>query len=356
MAGLLGNLLVGAAQGYGMGVVEQARAKRAQALEDLRHQRAMEVARMGQDFQRSEREASQAFALENRQGDLVDLGGGKYGVRQGTTVQPLRNADGSEVTVQPRAGFRPLTDAEKRAAGIDPKVPAQIGPDGEIKTIGGSGTNIRVDTGTIPAGYRAVRDADGNIMQIEPRPGSPAAAEADKIAASEKNRDQGSKQRASLVAEEIDRALQVMDSGFLPSTGMGGKLAGIPGTNAKALSSLLDTIKANIGFDELNKMRQQSPTGGALGNVTERELAFLQSVAGSLDQEQSDEQLRYNLNRLWNAFQDTVHGAEGGPERRALDYSPAKAGSEAPKPGTIEEGYRFKGGDPANRANWEKVQ
>ena len=42
-------------------------------------------------------------------------------------------------------------------------------------------------------------------------------------------------------------------------------------------------------------MRDASPTGGALGQVSERELGFLQSVFGSLDQSQSAEELAYNI-------------------------------------------------------------
>jgi hypothetical protein len=37
-------------------------------------------------------------------------------------------------------------------------------------------------------------------------------------------------------------------------------------------------------------------------------------------------------------------------------YKPSAPSGGGPKPGTIEEGYRFKGGDPAKQENWERVQ
>jgi hypothetical protein len=45
-------------------------------------------------------------------------------------------------------------------------------------------------------------------------------------------------------------------------------------------------------------MRNNSPTGGALGSVTERELALLQATWGSLQQSQSKEQFEANLDRF----------------------------------------------------------
>jgi len=59
----------------------------------------------------------------------------------------------------------------------------------------------------------------------------------------------------------------------------------------------LDTIKANVGFDKLQNMRDNSKTGGALGQVSELENKLLQAVNGALDPAQRD-QLEQNLSNI----------------------------------------------------------
>ncbi len=76
---------------------------------------------------------------------------------------------------------------------------------------------------------------------------------------------------------------------------VGGRLSAVDGTPAADLRRDLGTLQAIAGFDELNAMRAASSTGGALGNVTERELAFLQSVVRNIENSQSPEQLRRNI-------------------------------------------------------------
>lgn len=99
----------------------------------------------------------------------------------------------------------------------------------------------------------------------------------------------------------------------------------IGGTPQANLSSTLATIQANIGFEELQRMRDASKTGGALGQVSERENELLQAVWGSVQQSQSAEQLKRNLNLLkdtlrasrqriadaWEVDYGTVYGGEG---------------------------------------------
>jgi hypothetical protein len=83
----------------------------------------------------------------------------------------------------------------------------------------------------------------------------------------------------------------------------GNMLKDIAGTDAANLRASIDTIKASIGFDRLQKMREDSPTGGALGQVSERELAQLNASLGSLEQSQDAEQFRRNLVRVKDHYQ-----------------------------------------------------
>jgi hypothetical protein len=98
-------------------------------------------------------------------------------------------------------------------------------------------------------------------------------------------------QQSKLVTDNIDKALDTIS---LWSTGYGSFLSGLPNTDAGKLNNYLSTIKANVGFDKLQNMRDNSPTGGALGQVSDTENKLLQAVNGALDPKQS-EQLKENL-------------------------------------------------------------
>ena len=101
---------------------------------------------------------------------------------------------------------------------------------------------------------------------------------------------------------------------------LGGNLAQFRGTPAYDLYNTIQTIKANIGFDKLQDMRDNSPTGGALGQVAIQELERLEAVLGSLDQSQSEEQFKANLKKVqeqvntsWNLVTDAFERDFGVP-------------------------------------------
>lgn len=189
-----------------------------------------------------------------------------------------------------------------------------------------------------PAGFMYV--TVGDQTQLEPIPGGPAAiaaeeraGEAETEAARAASAEEGRQTQAGMMAEEIGRARDlVINQGLLPNTGaIGSMLSNVGGTDAGDLKQLLTTISANISFDRLSRMRQESKTGGALGQVTPRELELLAATQGALAQSQSEEQLLFNLDRMARTFNEIVHGNPEGPE------AAVEASGEAPQ-GPLQEG------------------
>jgi hypothetical protein len=93
----------------------------------------------------------------------------------------------------------------------------------------------------------------------------------------------------------------------------------IPGQFAEAallqpernLRARIDQLKADVAFERLQQMREESPTGGALGNVSNVELNLLQSTLGSLDTIQDPEQLREALENVQKHYVNALKGRLG---------------------------------------------
>ena len=117
-----------------------------------------------------------------------------------------------------------------------------------------------------------------------------------------------------VVLDKIVEAEKLVGKG---TAGVGSYLSIVPGTPAKQLSTVLGTIKARLGFDQLQQMRNASPTGGALGQVSNRELASLEGALSSLDQALSPEALRQNLKQIRDSYTRWQNSALGKlPEER----------------------------------------
>lgn len=149
-------------------------------------------------------------------------------------------------------------------------------------------------------------------LQLEP--GGPADIERAKAEQQRQSAADETTKKIGTVTETIETALGQV-SKF--TTGFAGaRLAKIEGSPAYNLSKTLETIKANIGFDTLQAMRAASPTGGALGQVAVQELEALRSTIASLDQGQSDAQLKKNLEKAkghYDAWEAAVDAAANMP-------------------------------------------
>lgn len=209
-----------------------------------------------------------------------------------------------------------------------PKNPIQVrGPDGKLvwmmpdQAVGMEAPDTRPQTtinmpkgqamGQIPPGHMVIEDpASPGGFRMIPIAGGPADVKQAEAQAKKDKADESTMRTGNIVVEDIGRIGKLIDDAVLPATGLGAStLSGMPGTAAHDVARLLDGIKANIAFDKLQEMRASSPTGGALGSVSDKENALLQSVYGSLEQSQSPEQFKKNLQRLKTVYMDIIHGA-----------------------------------------------
>lgn len=189
----------------------------------------------------------------------------------------------------------------------------------------GTTVNVRGTDPTPAQGYRNVYDEEGRLSRQEAIPGGPAAAKIQEQEEKAEGRQAALERKGDIVLDELRRGFEIMESPSLPEAGAVGKfLSNVPGTDAFSLGQRLATIKANIGFDRLQEMRENSPTGGALGNVTVQEIDRLERVMGALEQAEEDKDLYYNMARLNNIYLDTVHGPGNGPERMSLEQPKAQ--------------------------------
>jgi hypothetical protein len=141
--------------------------------------------------------------------------------------------------------------------------------------------------------------------------------------------------QTGIVAQDIDKAIEAADNNTLFTTGFLGDLSkAVPGTPAYDLAQTLLTIQANIGFDRLQEMRNNSPTGGALGSITEKETALLQAVNGATAQGQSAEQFKANLQRIKQLQAEVLAERKAAYAQDFGGEAPAAAPAAATESGT----------------------
>ena len=154
--------------------------------------------------------------------------------------------------------------------------------------------------GTIPAGYRLNKDT----KELEAIPGGPTTVP---LAPKELQAREAKFPQATTALKTFDSTSDNLikdlerlknHSGLSNITGV---IAGrtpsltVQGREAQAL---YDKIIARGGFQELQSLRQSSPTGGALGNVSNQEGQSLRQAFGALDRTQDASSIKNEIDRL----------------------------------------------------------
>lgn len=175
--------------------------------------------------------------------------------------------------------------------------------------------------GTIPPGYEAIEDPTTGAIRFQEIPGGPAEKERMREQQAEQFKQQNLERAGGTVVQDIGRVLNILQEAGPLATGRGAIIGRLdPVSQASQIEDLVASVRGNIGVDQLQQMRNASPTGGALGNVTERQLEGLQGLLGSLKVTGDRKILEDNLKRISNIYMDTIHGTPEqirllGPQR-----------------------------------------
>jgi hypothetical protein len=142
--------------------------------------------------------------------------------------------------------------------------------------------------------------------------------------------DLAQKQRAlntetvgSIMFEDLNFALDLLGAGAPTGPAIAGAIGpqrerGLSGvvqgmvrgalSETNTLAQVLRSIESNVTVDQIQRAREASPTGGLMGNMSERQSDMMGTLLGQITIDMPSEVLKQNLIRLQNLTMDSVHG------------------------------------------------
>jgi hypothetical protein len=141
------------------------------------------------------------------------------------------------------------------------------------------------------------------------------------------------------------RQIRSIYQGLSPGVGgLANWLSYIPGSDAADVEKLTKTLQGNIAFKKLADMKAASPTGGALGAISERELDLLASNLGSIDPGLSFFLFKENIDSIEDIVSRSKQGIENeiqlveNPQKfQSIQSSKYKENATATNPKTGEK-------------------
>jgi hypothetical protein len=281
-------------------------------------------------------QASQQKAEQRMQSSIEFLRSqGRDDLAQALESGVITPADAGRIALTPAERQGRLVTGEQLnqmlpGAQAEPGDIFNLKPDGTASKVGGGGVNVSVNSGTPGLGKlstdfgfvlnpetgQPVIDPETGLPRAAPVPGSPAALEAERGVEQEIGREAQTRRAGTTVIQDLQRASDLLDD-LGPLAANEGVLGGVirtgsakvPGTVANRITQFTESALSNVGLDTLQQMRENSPTGGALGQVPIQQQKRLEQVLGSLDIAQPPSVLDANIKRVMNIYTDIIHGS-----------------------------------------------
>ena len=172
----------------------------------------------------------------------------------------------------------------------------------------------------VPEGMTPTYDKKtGQIIKLSPIIGGKQWSDAQEASAKiqagvfqDMKTDDQKQTNATVVNTAIDDALALAatdDSTTLIFGPSGAAMSIVAGSARSDLEALMKPIEAEAAFSTLQAMREASKTGGALGQVSDKEIELLKNARGALSRSQSKEQFIQNLERYKETYNNIINGS-----------------------------------------------
>lgn len=242
-------------------------------------------------------DGSQAFGMMQPKGpDIIEVNGQLVDKNTGQVMGDYRTPEGPDQTAA----------MQNYQAMIDLGVPGDVALE---KAFGKGGVNVSVnngsEVGTIPQGYELFTDPETGARSLRAIAGGPEdTSRMDAV------KDSNAAIASETITTAAARAREAASGRNLGSAGTSIVGAINPLSDSAEVLRQVEVLKSNAKVENLTAMRAASPTGGALGSVTEKESQMLADKSGALDPN-SPNFLR-DLDDFERTLLRIVHGKEAG--------------------------------------------
>ena len=213
--------------------------------------------------------------------------------------------------ISPEKGKTSIEDIVDPATGVTHKV--LLSADGTVLRTVGVSKVPKLKSVTLPTG-QIVWENEATGTRSEPQD-TPEAAEQEKQRIEKLTSDLAAVDNVLLtVAEARELSEDPTGSGVLYNLAS----LGI-GTSARELAGKISTLQSTLAFDRLQKMRDESKTGGALGQVSNIELQLLQNSLTALDPIVGEEAFKEQLQKVEKHYNNFRKALLGQPDRKSVE-------------------------------------